>query len=75
MSLFFLPITFSHPYKHKIMTVPSSPKKITWIIGLTLGILGIIGHYARVQILTEYNYVLLLSGFIVLALATTFREL
>jgi hypothetical protein len=57
------------------MTAPSAPKKITWIIGLTLGILGIIGHYARVQILTEYNYVLLLSGFIVLALATTFKEL
>jgi hypothetical protein len=57
------------------MTAPSSPKKITWIIGLTLGILGIIGHYAHVDILTEYNYVLLLSGFIVLALATTFKEL
>ena len=57
------------------MTTPSSPKKITWIIGLSLGVLGIIGHYAHVQILTEYNYALLLSGFIVLALATTFREL
>lgn len=57
------------------MTVPSSPKKITWIIGLTLGILGIIGHYAHVQILTEYNYVLLLTGFIVLVFGTTFREL
>ena len=57
------------------MNAPSSPKKVTWIIGLTLGILGIIGHYANVRILTEYNYVLLLSGFIVLALATTFKEL
>lgn len=57
------------------MTTPSSPKKITWIIGMALGILGIIGHYAHVQILTEYNYALLLSGFIVLALGTTFREL
>lgn len=57
------------------MTAPSSPKKITWIIGLIAGILGIIGHYAFVQILTEYNYVLLLGGFITLALGTTFREL
>ena len=57
------------------MTTPSSPKKITWIIGISLGIMGIIGHYAYVQILTEYNYVLLLSGFVVLALATTFKEL
>lgn len=57
------------------MTRPSTPKKITWIIGLSCGILGIIGHYAQVQILSEYNYMLLLIGFIVLALGTTFREL
>ncbi len=57
------------------MTTPSTPKKITWIIGMLCGILGIIGHYARVQILTEYNYTLLLIGFIVLAVGTTFKEL
>lgn len=57
------------------MTTPSSPKKITWIIGLVCGLLGIIGHYAHVQILSEYNYLLLLIGFVVLALGTTFREL
>jgi multisubunit Na+/H+ antiporter MnhF subunit len=57
------------------MTTPSTPKKITWIIGMLCGILGIIGHYADVQILSEYNYVLLLIGFIALAAGTTFREL
>jgi len=57
------------------MTTPSTPKKITWIIGMACGILGIIGHYAQVQILTEYNYILLLIGFLVLAAGTTFREL
>jgi len=54
---------------------PSSPKKITWIIGLLCGVLGIIGHYANVSFLTEYNYTLLLVGFLVLAVGTTFREL
>jgi hypothetical protein len=54
---------------------PSSPKQITWILGLLLGILGIIGHYAHVQILTEHNYILLLAGFLVLAAGTTFRGL
>jgi len=58
-----------------IMAKPSAPKKITWIIGLAGGILGIIGHYANVEILTEYNYLLLLVGFVALALGTTFREL
>lgn len=57
------------------MKAPSAPQRITWIIGLSAGILGIIGHYANVQILTEYNYVLLLAGFIALAVGTTFREL
>ncbi len=55
------------------MKAPSAPMKITWIIGLVSGILGIIGHYAQVQILTEYNYTLLLVGFLVLAAGTTFK--
>ena len=57
------------------MKAPSSPKQITWIIGLACGILGIVGHYMHVSILTEYNYPLLLIGFIALAVGTTFRGL
>ena len=57
------------------MKAPSAPQKVTWIIGLSAGILGIIGHYAQVQVLTEYNYILLLIGFVVLAVGTTFKEL
>lgn len=57
------------------MKTPSSPKKITWIIGMISGVLGIIGHYGQVQILSENNYFLLLIGFLVLAAGTTFREL
>ncbi len=59
----------------KDMKAPNSPNKITWLIGLVLGGLGIIGHYAHVQILSEYNYLLLLVGFLVLAAGTTFREI
>lgn len=57
------------------MPSPSSPKKITWIIGLLAGILGIIGHFTHVQLLTEYNYELLLGGFIVLAAGTSLKEI
>ena len=56
-----------------IMNYPSAPKKITWIIGLICGILGIIGHFADVQVLKEHNYTLLLIGFIALALGTTVK--
>lgn len=55
------------------MKTPSAPKNITWIIGLICGLLGIIGHYANVQILSEYSYILLLTGFLVLAAGTSFR--
>lgn len=57
------------------MKAPSAPKKLTWILGLATGILGIIGHYFHADILTQYNYELLLGGFIVLAIGTTFREI
>ena len=56
------------------MKAPSAPKKLTWILGLTAGILGIVGHYFNADVLTQYNYELLLGGFIVLAIGTTFRE-
>lgn len=53
--------------------MPSSPKKITWIIGLAAGILGIIGHSTQVEFLTDNNFILLLVGFLVLAVGTTFK--
>lgn len=56
------------------MTFPSAPKKITWIIGLLSGLLGIIGHFAQIETLTQYSFNLLLIGFLVLALGTTFKE-
>lgn len=52
---------------------PSAPKQITWILGLILGVLGIIGHYSQVEILTEHNYLLLLVGFVLLALGTSLK--
>ena len=55
------------------MRKPSAPKKITWIIGIIAGLLGIIGRFAQVDILTEHHFALLLIGFIVLAVGTTFK--
>jgi len=52
---------------------PSAPSVVVWIIGLILGILGIIGHFFSVDILTTYNYWLLLAGFVLFALGTTFK--
>jgi hypothetical protein len=54
---------------------PSAPSKYVWIIGLVLGILGIMGHFITIDVLSTYNYPLLLAGFILLAAGTTFKEL
>ena len=54
---------------------PSTPKTIVWILGLILGIVGIIAHFVSIDILTNANYWLLLAGFALLALGTTFKEL
>jgi len=56
------------------MKIPSSPKRITWFIGLAFGIAGIIGHYQHVKYLSEHNYILLLIGFLILAAGTTLRD-
>lgn len=53
---------------------PSAPSKYVWIIGLILGILGIIGHFVNLDFLSEYNYLFLVAGFVLLAVGTTFRE-
>jgi hypothetical protein len=36
--------------------------------------LGIIGHFITIDILTNYNYPLLLAGFVLLAAGTAFKE-
>ena len=53
---------------------PVTPSKYVWIIGLILGILGITGHLISIDFLSEYNFQLLLAGFILLAAGTTFQK-
>ena len=71
--LFYRNILFSEQLKIIYMNNPSAPKKITWIIGLIFGILGIIGHFAHIQVLSEHSFTLLLIGFVVLAVGTTVK--
>jgi hypothetical protein len=52
---------------------PSAPNKILWAIGLIAGILGIIGHFMSVNMLTENSFNLILAGFVLLAIGTSFR--
>jgi len=52
---------------------PSAPNKILWAIALVAGILGIVGHLTAVNYLTENSFILLLVGFVLLAIGTSFK--
>ncbi len=54
--------------------MPSAPNQIVWVIALIVGFFGILGHYTNIDILSKYNYEMLLIGFILLVFGTTFRN-
>ncbi len=57
--------------KRKFM--PNAPNQTLWVIALILGVLGILGHYKHIDTLSTYNYEMLLIGFVLLLIGTTFR--
>lgn len=54
---------------------PSAPKKFIWIIALILGIIGIVGHFVSIEYVSVYQFWLVVGGFGLLALGTTFKGL
>lgn len=53
----------------------SAPKVITWWIAVILGVLGLLGHFGTVAVLSEYSFWLVAAGFVLLALATLLKDL
>ena len=53
----------------------SAPTQIVWVLGLLCGILGIIGHFVAIDVITSISYWLLLIGFVLLALGTSVKGL
>jgi hypothetical protein len=54
---------------------PSAPNRTLWILAVIIGIVGILVHYYHVEKLSEYNYEMLLIGFLLLVLGTAFRRM
>ena len=52
---------------------PSAPNKVLWAVALIAGILGIVGHLTPINYLTEYSFMLVLAGFVLLAIGTSFK--
>ncbi len=55
--------------------MPSAPNQTLWIVALIVGFLGILGHFAQIDILSKYNYEMLLIGFILLVIGTALRKI
>jgi energy-converting hydrogenase Eha subunit C len=53
----------------------SAPKVLTWLIAVILGVLGIVGYLIQTAPLGTYSVWLLMAGFVLLVLATLFRDL
>ena len=53
----------------------SEPRVINFAIAVLLALLGFIGAVADVALLTKYSFVLLLAGFVLLALGNLFKKI
>jgi len=55
--------------------LPSAPNKGLWIAAIIIGLLGIVVHFVPVDGLSKYSFEMLLVGFILLAIGTTYRKI
>ena len=53
----------------------TAPKNITFGIAIVLALLGLLGHLGIVDALAQYDFWLVMAGFILLALANLLRDL
>ena len=54
----------------------SAPKKITWWIAVIVGVIGLVGLFVALPVIGKANApYLVLFGFVLLALATYFKDL
>jgi len=53
----------------------NAPKNTTWWIAVILGVLGILGAIISIPVISEYAFWFVAAAFILLALATYFKNL
>lgn len=54
---------------------PNAPGRNLWLIAVILGGLGILARQVPMDVLSRYNYALLLIGFLLLVLGTASRRM
>ncbi len=53
----------------------SRPKNTTWIVAVILGVLGIVGKFVTLPVISGYAFWFVVAGFVLLALATYLKDL
>jgi len=53
----------------------SAPKQITWWIAVIVGVVGILANFITIPVLSGIAFWLVVLGFVLLALATFFKDL
>jgi hypothetical protein len=53
----------------------SEPKVITWWIAVIFGVLGLLGNFTSIQFVSANAFWFVAIGFVLLALATFFKDL
>ncbi len=51
----------------------SPPKNASWVLAFLIGLLGIVAHYVEIPTVSDYDFWLVVAGFVLLLLATLFR--
>jgi len=55
--------------------LPSAPNKGLWLVAAIIGIVGIVVHYVQVNQLSQYSFEMVLFGFVLLVIGTTYRNI
>ena len=51
----------------------SAPTKPVWLVGVITGVLGLVGHFVSIPVVTPNQFLFVAGGFVVLALSTVLK--
>ena len=53
----------------------NAPKNVTWWIAVVVGVLGVLGSFVSLPLVSAYDFLFVVIGFVLLALATLLKGL
>jgi len=51
----------------------SAPTKPVWLVAAVVGVLGVVGHFVNIPVITPYHFWLVTAGFGILGLGTLLK--